>query len=364
MSDTPTITYINSGLSRIRLNKDHLIIEKGLDLPFLKKAQLVRYENIHNLTTAKHYVGKGLGIMKDKPDPGIAPKLVEVAQRETAELTRNDVNELRRLTRKNRWEYMLIKLGMWLLFFGSLTQITKVLDWYPLYVLFAGAGILVGIYYWYSYLALPFRYLFERISNIGIPKAHYSAGIALIAVITMAPGLLDIINEGYNDREPEKAATESKEDNSSKSNNYHYFYSAGTSEGEIESAVYEGVPAKQVKKMTITENVEHPGEYIVFTAFKAGESWSSDTLYFKLRERLTKSMQAMYGTGHTFTRIKFVAHGGTLDNYGNESEDVIYKVTLDKAVGEKVNWSQNWALLMDLLPDLWDDGGILKREVS
>lgn len=119
------------------------------------------------------------------------------------------------------------------------------------------------------------------------------------------------------------------------------------------------------KLRTIEIKADPSGKrYVVFVAYNVGMAVNDQALKFDIRHTITEVMMNVYRLGIPINRIKVVAWGPTLDNYGNESQSPIYNATLDGIEGDKINWQMEGdaAALMDIVPHHWEAGGVLSRE--
>lgn len=95
-------------------------------------------------------------------------------------------------------------------------------------------------------------------------------------------------------------------------------------------------------------------EYIVHIDFNADDNFSKDWVKSGIEMKMTDIYKALYNGKHKVVMIVISAFFPLVDKYGNESEDVVYKTRLDKDEADKINWSQNEAMLYtNIMPKVW-----------
>ena len=96
------------------------------------------------------------------------------------------------------------------------------------------------------------------------------------------------------------------------------------------------------------------GGYGVFVDYNADEASSNKddkVLYTEKAEQLYKTIYAQ--TGQDVRTASVSAWFAGTDQYGNNSDKLVYKTILDKSVAEKVNWKADDSTLQIDLPNLW-----------
>jgi len=96
------------------------------------------------------------------------------------------------------------------------------------------------------------------------------------------------------------------------------------------------------------------GGFGVFVDYNADEASSNNddkTLYTEKAEQLYKTIYAQ--TGQDVRTASVSAWFAGTDQYGNNSDKLVYKTILDKSVADKVNWKADDATLQIDLPGLW-----------
>ncbi len=96
------------------------------------------------------------------------------------------------------------------------------------------------------------------------------------------------------------------------------------------------------------------GGYGVFVDYNADEASSNKddkVLYTEKAEQLYKTIYTQ--TGQDIRTASVSAWFAGTDQYGNNSDKLVYKTILDKPVADKVNWKADDATLQIDLPNLW-----------
>ena len=96
------------------------------------------------------------------------------------------------------------------------------------------------------------------------------------------------------------------------------------------------------------------GGYGVFVDYNADEASSNKddkVLYTEKAEQLYKTIYTQ--TGKDIRTASVSAYFAGTDQYGNNSDKLVYKTILDKSVADKVNWKADDATLQIDLPNLW-----------
>lgn len=93
------------------------------------------------------------------------------------------------------------------------------------------------------------------------------------------------------------------------------------------------------------------GVFVDYNADETGSSSSEKTLYTEKAEQLYKTIYSQ--TGQDIKTASVSAWFAGTDQYGNNSDKLVYKTMLDKPVADKVNWKADDATLQIHLPNLW-----------
>lgn len=93
------------------------------------------------------------------------------------------------------------------------------------------------------------------------------------------------------------------------------------------------------------------GVFVDYNADETGSSSSEKTLYTEKAEQLYKTIYSQ--TGQDIKTASVSAYFAGTDQYGNNSDKLVYKTILDKSVADKVNWKADDATLQIHLPNLW-----------
>ena len=104
----------------------------------------------------------------------------------------------------------------------------------------------------------------------------------------------------------------------------------------------------------IDVEAQESGGYGVFVDYNADEASSNKddkVLYTEKAEQLYKTIYSQ--TGQDIKTASVSAWFAGTDQYGNNSDKLVYKTILDKPVADKVNWKADDATLQIDLPNLW-----------
>lgn len=97
------------------------------------------------------------------------------------------------------------------------------------------------------------------------------------------------------------------------------------------------------------------GSYTVMIKYNADEGYSSSSTRKDIIYTSSQMFKTIYKeTGKEIMQAGIFAYYPLTDKYGNNSDEVVYKCTLDKETADKVNWDQNEnQLFSQTLPNLW-----------
>jgi hypothetical protein len=93
------------------------------------------------------------------------------------------------------------------------------------------------------------------------------------------------------------------------------------------------------------------GVFVDYNADEASNNKDDKVLYTEKAEQLYKTIYAQ--TGQDIKTASVSAWFAGTDQYGNNSDKLVYKTILDKSVADKVNWKADDATLQIDLPNLW-----------
>jgi hypothetical protein len=93
------------------------------------------------------------------------------------------------------------------------------------------------------------------------------------------------------------------------------------------------------------------GVFVDYNADEASNNKDDKVLYTEKAEQLYKTIYSQ--TGQDIKTASVSAWFAGTDQYGNNSDKLVYKTMLDKSVADKVNWKADDATLQIDLPNLW-----------
>jgi len=107
-----------------------------------------------------------------------------------------------------------------------------------------------------------------------------------------------------------------------------------------------------LRKVDVVEQID--GGYGVFVEMNANDNLTSGMIRGGIEQDMSKVYMALYQSGLDVRTATVAAYFPMTDQYGAESEAVIYKSMLDKSEADKVNWEADDSLLRtDILPGIW-----------
>lgn len=134
--------------------------------------------------------------------------------------------------------------------------------------------------------------------------------------------------------------------------------SAPAPEDQIRQVVEEVLEGDNNRDQPLLRGVEIvpqvDGGFGVFVEMNANDNLTSGFIKGGIEQDMTEVYQAVYHSGQDVRTASVAAYFPMIDQYGQESEDVIYKSILDKSEADKVNWDADESLLaVDILPGVW-----------
>ncbi len=107
-----------------------------------------------------------------------------------------------------------------------------------------------------------------------------------------------------------------------------------------------------LKKVEVSEG--EGGGWNVTVEFNANDNLSTNLRKKGIEKKMSEIYTTLYQSGKDIRIATVTAYFPLADKYGNESDGVVYKSTLDKAVADKVNWKVDRSTLqLSILPQVW-----------
>lgn len=107
-----------------------------------------------------------------------------------------------------------------------------------------------------------------------------------------------------------------------------------------------------LKKVEVSEGED--GGWNVTVEFNANDNLSTNLRKKGIEKKMSEIYTALYQSGKDIKTASITAYFPLADKYGNESDGLVYKSTLDKAVADKVNWKADRSTLqLSILPQVW-----------
>lgn len=108
----------------------------------------------------------------------------------------------------------------------------------------------------------------------------------------------------------------------------------------------------KIREVTVIKQVN--GGYGVMVHFNASDNLSEDFIKKSIWGDMAKIYTALYKEPMDIATASLFAHFPMKDKYGNSSDEVVMKTSLDKGEATKVNWNQDQATLsLQILPQVW-----------
>jgi hypothetical protein len=103
------------------------------------------------------------------------------------------------------------------------------------------------------------------------------------------------------------------------------------------------------------EVVEHTGGgWDVIVEFNSSDNLSTHLRQVGIEKQMSGIYISLYKSGKDIRTTSIAAYFPLADQYGNESDGVIYKSELDKEEASKVNWNADQSTLkLSILPKVW-----------
>lgn len=107
-----------------------------------------------------------------------------------------------------------------------------------------------------------------------------------------------------------------------------------------------------LKKVDVSEAVG--GGWNVAVEFNAGDNLSTKLRKTGIEKKMSEIYISLYTSGKDIKTVSVAAFFPLADQYGNESDGIVYKSTLAKEEANKVNWSADGSTLrLSILPKVW-----------
>ncbi|NCQ56027.1 hypothetical protein COT86_00650 [Candidatus Collierbacteria bacterium CG10_big_fil_rev_8_21_14_0_10_43_36] len=107
-----------------------------------------------------------------------------------------------------------------------------------------------------------------------------------------------------------------------------------------------------LKKVEVSEG--EGGGWNVTVEFNANDNFSTNLRKGGIEKKMSEIYSVLYQSGKDIKTTSITAYFPLADQYGNESDGVVYKSTLDKIEANKVNWQADESTLqLTILPRVW-----------
>jgi len=96
------------------------------------------------------------------------------------------------------------------------------------------------------------------------------------------------------------------------------------------------------------------GGWGVFVEYNAGDNLTTSLKKTGIEKTMSEVYIALYTSDLDIRTASVAAYFPVVDQYGNESEAIVYKSVLEKEEADKVNWDIDGSYLqLEILPGVW-----------
>lgn len=107
-----------------------------------------------------------------------------------------------------------------------------------------------------------------------------------------------------------------------------------------------------IREVDVVEQID--GGWGVFVEYNADDNITSGLRKSGIEKRMSSIYIALYTSEKDIRTATVTAYFPLVDQYGNESQDPVYKSALDKEEADKVNWDADSSYLrLTILPQVW-----------
>lgn len=111
---------------------------------------------------------------------------------------------------------------------------------------------------------------------------------------------------------------------------------------------------EKIREVRVNTTYNNENEYTVFVAINGDELVTKESIRNSLFMDNSDIYLALYKDRQDIREVSIVSYVVTVDKYGNESDTVVLKTSLDSIEANKVNWNQDKAVLeLGILPEVW-----------
>lgn len=117
----------------------------------------------------------------------------------------------------------------------------------------------------------------------------------------------------------------------------------------------------KIIEMQINKAFDNNKEYIVLVSINGDDNLSDDWIKRSIRGDMAYIYIALYKQPVGVREAVVFAYFPMIDKYGNTSDKMVMKTSLDRTEAQKINWNQDKVTLSSqTLPDVWTEIGLTK----
>lgn len=111
----------------------------------------------------------------------------------------------------------------------------------------------------------------------------------------------------------------------------------------------------KIREIRINSAYDNENQFTVFVAINGDELVTKESIKNSLYIDNSDIYIALYKNRQDIREASIVSYVVTVDKYGNESDTVVLKTSLNSIEAKKVNWNQDKSLLeLEILPSVWN----------
>lgn len=179
-------------------------------------------------------------------------------------------------------------------------------------------------------------------------------GFFLLVLLVVAASGNKEIKDSFN-----KGVQEGKQ-TVEKTSNQNTQATATTPEQEIENKVRSSLKAKtnnskdKFVEIRVNKSFGDKEGYVAIVTINADDNLSDDLTMKGIWKDMALVYTSLYKGSQDIVEATVIVHMDVVDKYGNKSDQVVMKTSLDSTEANKVNWNQDEAILyLQVLPKVW-----------
>lgn len=113
----------------------------------------------------------------------------------------------------------------------------------------------------------------------------------------------------------------------------------------------------RLREVRVSEAFEEvSGGWTVFVKYNASQNWNDEMTRKGIEVDMSELYTALYTSGKDIRLVSIEAYLPLVDQYGNESDGMVYRSILRKSEAQKVNWkiADEAYFKLDILPGIWE----------